>query len=796
MPKKIIWVLLFLTFCFLLVLTSVTVMLPVYIESSLLPSLARKTGISRFIISRPLIGLSRTQTSVSIGDLKHPVLSISSLSADYSLPGLFSKKIHKISISGLELRLLYENNRLLLDDPELRDFLSSSSKQDNNTDQADGKLPFVLEQLTVEQSTIILRSPYGVFHLPFQARVDLNDPALEKAGKIDVHLLVRALEQNFSLQSHIDLVKRIGTMEISTEKLDLQAVSKYLTNMQGIMVRGSADISARASAGLSPFSLEEFEGHIALHDTVFQSGDVIFTPLNNKKNPEFSFTGTSKNKNMEGMVASSLPDLMITKENFSINLLSPSFKAEAISEDGNLSADALFSTTLQSDNENFTAGSPLFKIKAHAAQKTNSPLLMTGSAQITDISVAAPAAHLSISKGAINIPFSLPLAKSQKPGTLEVKKIIWKDLDIGGLTGKIEQKKDSLNITADIHSPLLPGFIAKASVVKNLSAKEEAPLTLQLTIPPYPLTNFSLRKIQPEAGQVTLSGFLSGQAIIYPGTKDMGTAEFSIADGSLSLPEKNISFSGIQTSISFPNLAEIRSSPRQHLSFTSARLQDIELEGGNIFFNLESADSIFIEQANVRWVDGSIDSYALRFSSKNMPEKMIFFCSRLKLSALLDQLGIKNVSGEGTVNGRIPVTIGRKKITFEDSFLYSTPGEGGIIKIGDADFLTQAIPANSPQFAQLDFAQSALRNFDYSWAKINLITEDDILVMQLKLDGKPAAPLPFSYDSQTGSFKRITPQNDKQGISHPIRLDANFRFPLDTFVDYNKSIKNLLQSIQ
>ncbi|MBC8316821.1 MAG: YdbH domain-containing protein [Desulfobulbaceae bacterium] len=799
MQKKSIWVLVFLVFCFLCVLVAITVLLPRYIESSLLPSLAAKNGISRLQIRRPLIGLSRAETSLRVGDPEHPVLSIGSLSADYSLPALFSKTIKKISVSGLELRLYYEDNRLVIDDPELQQLLSSSSKQPAAAAQGAPGLPFILEQFTVEQSTILLRSPAGVFRIPFQGSILFKNASPENLGDIDVHFLVHALNHNFAIQSRMELGTKKGTVQFSAEGLDVQAFLERFISIPGLIVEGSADISAEAAVRLSPFSLD-LDGRILLNDTLLHSGDLIFTPLANKKEtqkrPEFSFTGTVRDKKMALLLSSTLPDLQVEKGDVAVTLLKPSLQGEGVSEDGDLRVDGLFTASLQSGSEGFRAESPQCKIEAHAAKETGSPMQLAGSVHIADISFSSSSADLFAAKGAIHVPFSLPFVKGQKNGTFEVRKIRWKDLDIAGLNGTIEQKEDRVQVTVDIDSPLLPGFIAKASMVQKFASAEDVPLELRLTIPPFQLNDFSLKKIQPGAAQITLSGLFSGQAIVHPGAKESGKADFSIANGSVSLPEKNLSISGIQTSISFPYLPQIRSKPRQELSFASARLQDIELDGGSLFYTLESADSFFIEQANVRWVKGAVDTYALRFSSTGMPEKMTFFCSKLKLAALLDQLGIQNVSGDGTVNGRIPVTIGRDKITFEESFLYSTPGEGGAIKIGDADFLTQAIPPNTPQFAQLDFAQAALRNFEYSWAKIHLITEDDILLMQLKLDGKPAAPLPFSYDSKTGSFTRIKPQNDRQGISHPIRLDANFRFPLDTLIDYDKSIKNMLKSIE
>jgi len=54
--------------------------------------------------------------------------------------------------------------------------------------------------------------------------------------------------------------------------------------------------------------------------------------------------------------------------------------------------------------------------------------------------------------------------------------------------------------------------------------------------------------------------------------------------------------------------------------------------------------------------------------------------------------------------------------------------------------------------------------------------------------------LPFSYDSQTGLLQRI--DDNSQGISQPIRLDVNFRLPLDRFMGYSGKIQDIMKKIQ
>ena len=131
---------------------------------------------------------------------------------------------------------------------------------------------------------------------------------------------------------------------------------------------------------------------------------------------------------------------------------------------------------------------------------------------------------------------------------------------------------------------------------------------------------------------------------------------------------------------------------------------------------------------------------------------------------------------------------------FEDGFLYSSPGQGGSVKVAALEMLSAGIPRNTPQFAQVDFAAEALKNFQYNWVRLLLNSEGEDLVMQMHMDGKPVQSLPFIYDSRTGLLQRA--DETKKGINQPIRLDVNFRLPLNRFLGYSGKIQDIMKNVQ
>ena len=131
------------------------------------------------------------------------------------------------------------------------------------------------------------------------------------------------------------------------------------------------------------------------------------------------------------------------------------------------------------------------------------------------------------------------------------------------------------------------------------------------------------------------------------------------------------------------------------------------------------------------------------------------------------------------------------KIKIDDGFLFSTPGEGGKIHLAGTDILTAGIPPNTPQYVQMELASEALKDYDYSWAKLNLTSEGEELLLQMQMDGKPARALPFVYKKDIGGFMKVE-ANAKGSKFQGIRLDVNFRLPLNKLLQY----KDLIDMIQ
>lgn len=261
-----------------------------------------------------------------------------------------------------------------------------------------------------------------------------------------------------------------------------------------------------------------------------------------------------------------------------------------------------------------------------------------------------------------------------------------------------------------------------------------------------------------------------------------------ISDLSLSHDKSKISLNQGSVALSFSDLLSMRSDPDARMNFDRLQLGTIILEQGEIHFQIEALHSILVEGCRFQWAGGRVGSQAFRINPSVEDYNVELYCDRVEMAQALEQFGLTQAQGGGTANGRIPVRYADGVLTFDNGFLYSTPGEKGVLKIQGTEILTAGVPPGTPQHGQLDLAAEALKDFTYEWARILINTEERELIVSLELDGKPEKPLPFSYNREIGGFARVD-ASSPGSIFQGIRLDVNFRLPLDQLLQYRQLLE-------
>ena len=423
----------------------------------------------------------------------------------------------------------------------------------------------------------------------------------------------------------------------------------------------------------------------------------------------------------------------------------------------------------------------------------NGAQALTATVQFVNSDMDAAGGDLSLRGAQGTIPLTFPLGSPNQKGSVSISAARYQNLNLGTIQADVRQTTSGISFNGKLRNQLVPELLAGFSGESEFwNTKDYETRTQFELFYPQSAPEIDLGKFLPAAKGFTFKGKFLEQGNLVVGKRGLqATTKSSLSNGKLSHKKNKITVEGIQTALWIPDLIKMQSAPGQKLKFTRASFGEMKIENGEIDFQIESPRSILVEKSHFNWCDGTVDAPAIRFTSGIDAYNLILYCDRLNLAKVLQQFGAASVTAEGELNGRIPLRYQNGKLSFKDGFLFTTPGATGKIRMTDTEILTAGIPPDTPQYVQMELARKALEDYDYSWAKLNLTSEGEDLLLNLQLDGKPAKSLPFVYRKDMGGFAKV--EAGVQGSTFQgIRLDVNFRLPLNKIMQY----KELIQMIQ
>jgi hypothetical protein len=388
------------------------------------------------------------------------------------------------------------------------------------------------------------------------------------------------------------------------------------------------------------------------------------------------------------------------------------------------------------------------------------------------------------------LPVSWPPKPTHEAGDFSIAAFKWDKNNFGGIHGTLRQVEKGIIFKAKHRNRSIPGLTAVLSGNAGFQAsgRFEGQADFKLTHQQGPEA-IDLGKISPQAKGIKINGHLEADVKLILGAKGFqGSVNTSLEKGEVRMEDKGIAVEGIQIAMAMPDVSTLRSNPKQKVFFQKASVSDIRFTDGEVDFQIESAQSFFVEKARFKWCNGNVETHSLRISPGIEDYNLVLYCDRLNLAHILEQFGAARAVGDGNVNGRIPVRYHQGKISFDDAFLYSTPGNKGTIHLTGTEVLTAGIPKDTLQYTQIEVAREALKDYTYEWAKLGIVTEGEDLLLKLEFDGKPAAPLPFVYKKEIGGFVRVD-AGSKGSRFQGIHLNVNFRLPLNKVIQYKELLK-------
>lgn len=390
------------------------------------------------------------------------------------------------------------------------------------------------------------------------------------------------------------------------------------------------------------------------------------------------------------------------------------------------------------------------------------------------------------------LPLQWPCEQLGKRGKVSAEAVYWDTLNLGPISGTVCQKGYGIIFDGEHKSALLSGLVLNSNGKFDLFSENGYEFNLDFRIPRFKSDSADLGQFFPSMKGILFGGEFEADGNVFFNTIHMKSSlKAGLKDSKIEYKEKGITIEGINHVLSIPDLAEMRSEPHQQFQFGKLSIGSLAFYEGKIDLQIESPQSFFIENCGFTWCSGHVYTHAMRIALDKTDYNIILLCDRLNLGEILDQFGIAKAEGSGTVNGRLPIRYENGNLTFDNGFLYSAPGEGGVIHVFGLDVLDIGIPQNTPQYSQIGFINAVLKDFNYNWVKISLVTKGEDLFLQMSFDGKPMNPLPFTYNKRFGSFSKVE-ATGKGGIYNPVHLDINFRLPINKIMYYGKSIGDIM----
>ncbi|WP_419787032.1 intermembrane phospholipid transport protein YdbH family protein [Pseudodesulfovibrio sp.] len=762
-----------------------TVWTPGYLER-LVPKLAADMGLPLKEFHIRDAGLFSADIGpVQLGD-ETEGLRLANVHITYTPASLKLGRVNSVMLDGAMLTAVYDGKNFSL--PVLA-LLPASEGGDSKNGLPD--LPF--DTLTLRDASLLCRIDGKNLSVPFSAVVTPGN-TLHFTGSL------RPRDQEIAVEGDLGPTLNDLAVKVRTSTFRLGAFADFLPRP----ISGEADISARARLDLAhPPALQAQFKLAAAHCDLKSLGIRLADDAVLRLQGTIADGGLSFSMDNLSLVSPLPLRVGIREGDVKDGALAAHFDiaGAGVEMDGRLNADrrqddsGLWDVSFSTANQNrltLEIGERVIRLNGFEAtlKGTAGPGEANVLLKCDTRATAIDTTGFSSGPMSLTLPLKWPSDKTGKEGDVRLSGLRLKERKLGNVTARVRQQGTAVIYKGTMTSEVLPGLRVPFSGISSLIGNRT---DLNFNVDNYALTDaFDPATLDPGMKGAVLTGTVQTKGQIKvddDGVQCRLGASFS--NGNLTFSENGTAIRGINASFVTPDLFGLRSAPAQQVTFDSLDSGKIDLTNGKIVYQLESGGSVLVEQARFDWCGGHVFSNAFRLAPASKEYAITLYCSELRLSALLGQLGLAKAEGEAALSGELPVTWKQGKISFNGGFLHSTPGEGGVIQVEAMQDLVKAIPEGTPQRGQLELAQEAVRDYQYKWVRIKADTVGENLLVRLSLDGKPASPLPFVYKKEFGGFIRIT--GDVQGSNFQgLRLDVNFSVPLNRILLY-KDVVNMIQ---
>lgn len=246
------------------------------------------------------------------------------------------------------------------------------------------------------------------------------------------------------------------------------------------------------------------------------------------------------------------------------------------------------------------------------------------------------------------------------------------------------------------------------------------------------------------------------------------SAVVSLQNGALSLAEPPVNLTDINTTFALKLIPDLRSEPAQRLSMGPGNVDIITFNGAELVFSVESLSSFFIESGSLRSLGGDIRLYSMRIAENIPTGNVVLYAEGLDLEKVFLLFNSFQGKGKGRLYGRLPVRFRDKRIELQNAYLYSPPGEKGILQVKNLDVIKMGLQQASLPNDLQNRILSAFNDLEYS-----------VLKMDLNVDDPENARMTFQIYGNAREDKSLPPLDLKINVNAPLQRLFNLGMELN-----------------
>ena len=176
-----------------------------------------------------------------------------------------------------------------------------------------------------------------------------------------------------------------------------------------------------------------------------------------------------------------------------------------------------------------------------------------------------------------------------------------------------------------------------------------------------------------------------------------------------------------------------------------------EFTFSNVFASVYKTDQAYlVTEATAGFCGGKVGLYSLFLNPETLTTGCTLYLDEIDAQSFFRY--VKGFDGEATghLHGKMPVFFSRGRLHFRDGYLYSTPGETGKIRFGNAKPLCDTLSLGGIDADTCENLEKVLADIDYSALKFNLRRQPDgDISLRMCLEGtatRGSLTVPASFD--------------------------------------------------